>query len=89
MKARVKFFISLGQGLDNNELTADTPEGVTVRDLIEQLDQEHTSLNLREAVIDSRGRLKTVLMINSKPASLDFFLSEGDKITFLPVISGG
>lgn len=89
MKVTVKFLVSLGLGIDNSEIEVEVTEGATVADLINKLEQKYPSENIKEILLDHQGRLKVALMVNQKAAKLNSVLSDGDKVVFLTVVTGG
>ncbi|WP_069808186.1 MoaD/ThiS family protein [Vulcanisaeta thermophila] len=93
MRVQVKFLASLYEVTKVLKTELDLPDGATIRDLIQAIDQR-VSPNFSKVILDD-GKLKDQYVILVNGRSVDFLnglstkLSNGDEVVFLPPAGGG
>ena len=81
LSINVRLFALYRERLKMSELTLMVPEGSTVRDLVNQLAQEHPNIGpLLE---------HTAIAVNEVYAENTQILAESDELALLPPVSGG
>lgn len=81
MQVKVKLFASVREVIGARELPWELPDGATVSDLMQAIDEAYPQAHLRKRALH--------VAINQKYADLDAPLKEGDEVAFLPPVSGG
>lgn len=80
MKVTIKLFAIYRDILGRPELTMDIDEGTTVSDLFGQMLHDKAGAALRES---------TMFAVNEAYVSSDTVLNDGDRVAFIPPVSGG
>ena len=80
MKIKVKYFASFRDMTGKQEELMDVEEGVTVKELREQVREKYPKIGDREQVL---------VAVNGVFTSLDKEISEEDEVAFFPPVSGG
>ena len=81
MKVKVKLFAMLRERARTGEAPCEVPDGATVGDLWEKLQQEYRDL--------ADMNLKLLYAVNREYVKADHQLAEGDEVAFIPPVSGG
>lgn len=79
MKVTAKFFASYRELLGNSEVEVDVEERATVAHLVKKINQLYSVLPSTPVMI----------AVNAEYVEVDFRLSDGDEVAFLPPLSGG
>jgi len=94
MNVRIRFFSSLREAANLEELALTIEDGTTISMLLEEILRKCGS-NLRNALLDRDGRLKSYIsvLLNGRSISflqgLDTIVHDGDVVDMLPPTSGG
>jgi molybdopterin synthase sulfur carrier subunit len=80
MAITIKLFASYRELLGRSELTVDAEAGATVADLFEQILGGKADQALLKA---------TMFAVNEEYVSAETKVSDGDRVAFLPPVSGG
>jgi molybdopterin converting factor subunit 1 len=80
MKVTVKLFAVFRDILGQPELMADVNAGTTVGGLFDQMLRDRAEAALRES---------TLFAVNEAYVSADTVLNDGDRVAFIPPVSGG
>jgi molybdopterin converting factor subunit 1 len=81
MKVKVKFFAILRERAGIAEITRELPDGSTVAELWQALQQDYPKLNVRG--------IRLLYAVNQNYVAADYRLAEQDEIVFIPPVSGG
>lgn len=80
MKVTIKLFAVYRDILGHPELTMEVTAGTTVSDLFDQMLRDKAEVALRES---------TMFAVNETYATADTVLKDGDRVAFIPPVSGG
>jgi molybdopterin converting factor subunit 1 len=80
MKVTIKLFAIYRDLLGQPELTVDVNAGTTVSGLFEQMLRDRAEAALQDA---------TLFAVNEAYVSADTVLNDGDRVAFIPPVSGG
>jgi molybdopterin synthase sulfur carrier subunit len=80
MKVTIKLFAIYRDILGQPELTLDVSDGTTVNDLFGQMLHDKAEAVLRES---------TMFAVNESYVSAETVLNDGDRVAFIPPVSGG
>ena len=80
MKVTVKLFAVFRDVLGQPELTMEVSDGTTVSGVFDQMLGDKTEAALRES---------TMFAVNETYVPADTVLTEGDRVAFIPPVSGG
>ena len=80
MKVTIKLFAIYREILGQAELSLDVRDGATVKDLFGRVLGDRAEAALRES---------TLFAVNETYASADTVLRDGDRVAFIPPVSGG
>jgi len=81
MKIRVKLFAILRERAGTAEVIKDLVDGSTVADLWHGLQKDYPKLDV--------PGIRLLYAVNQNYVALDYQLSEGDEVVFIPPVSGG
>lgn len=81
MRVTVRLFARLRDIAGSAELTREIAQGATIQSVWRELAGEYPALREYERSISSA--------VNADYARMDYVLSEGDEVAFLPPVSGG
>ena len=81
MQVTAKFFSLDRVTIGKDQLTVELPDGSTIRQLIQAIQQEFSAFKTTQGGIH--------FLVNQVNANLDTVLHEGDEIHFLRQLSGG
>ena len=81
MQVTAKFFSLDRVTIGKDQLTVELPDGSTIRQLIQAIQQEFSAFKTTQGGIH--------FLVNQVNANLDTVLHEGDEILFLRQLSGG
>jgi molybdopterin synthase sulfur carrier subunit len=80
MKIKLKYFASFRDMTGKQEESMDVEEGVTVKELRDQVREKYPKIGEREMIL---------VAVNGVFTSLDKEISEGDEVALFPPVSGG
>jgi molybdopterin synthase sulfur carrier subunit len=78
---KVKFFAAPREALDASEMELQVPEGTTVKDLIELLEERHPILRNYTRFLN--------VAVNRAYVGMQTELKDGDEVACLPPVGGG
>lgn len=79
MRVVVKLFAQHRAAVGRPEITLELPQGASAREAVEALAREWST-------VDARG---SMVAVNTRYASPELILNEGDELALLPPVSGG
>ncbi len=92
MKIRIHYTTQLKMALGIDSEEVEVPSESLLRDLLQQLKQQHPQ-EIEQYVLNAQGQLQSgvLLCVGDKHAGRDLSVSlqEGDEVTLLSVVSGG
>ncbi len=81
MKVKVKFFAILRERVGAGEITRELPEGATVAELWQAVQNDYPRLNV--------PGIRLLYAVNQNYVPSDHVLVEQDEVVFIPPVSGG
>ncbi len=86
--AFIKIQVSLRLVLFKDDVKMDVPLGTTVNQAVTRF-VDHCEEKARDLIIDSKGKLKVLTLVNNERAVNDKILKEGDRLSLVALVSGG